>query len=326
MGETNFDVVRANAFIGLGGLTTQGKVWHVKPRTGNDGNSGLSSERAVATLAKAHTLATADQNDIVLLYAEDNSASGTTDYQSATLTWSKDLVHLIGVCSPVRQSNRARIAQLSTATAVSPLVDVTASGCYFKNFSIFQGVNDATSLIALRVTGERNAFEDMHIAGMGNATQVAAGGTSLKIDGGAENVFRNCTIGLDTIGRDATTEGEIWLDGDATRNIFEDCLISAFISDIAYEHVVLEDATAIDRYVLFNNCLFYSISANNATPQDRIFEFKVDLTQGHVILTGGTGYATDDASCVWSNGTEGSIRNTAPTSSTAAVGGLGTIV
>ncbi len=72
MAETNFDIVRANAFIGLGGLLTQGDVWHVKPGSGSDGHDGKTANSAVKTLAKAHSLATADQNDIVLLYAQDN--------------------------------------------------------------------------------------------------------------------------------------------------------------------------------------------------------------------------------------------------------------
>ena len=324
MGTTNFDIVRANAFVGLGGLTTQGNVWHVKPSSGSDGQSGKTSSEAVATVSKALSLATANQNDIILLYAESNSASSTSDYQSATLTWNKNLTHLVGVGTNPPASNRARIAQLSTATGVSPLVNVTASGCMFKNFSIFHGVADATSLIALQVTGERNVFEDMHIAGMGNASQVAAGGTSLKLTG-SENAFRNCTIGLDTVGRDAGTEGELWVDGAATRNVFEDCLFAAFISNVAYEHVVLEDATAIDRYLRFKNCVFYSISANNATPQDQIFEFKASLTQGHIILEGSY-YVTDDASCVWVTSGEGSLRNTSVAAAASGAGGEATIL
>lgn len=325
MGTTNFDVVQANAFIGLGATLTQGDVWHVKPSSGNDGNSGKTPARAVKTLSKALSLATADQNDVILLYAEDNSASGTTDYQSSTLTWNKDMVHLIGVAPNTHVGKRARIAQLSTATGVSPLINVTANSCYFKNLHIFHGVDDVTSLVALQVTGNRNVFEDMHIAGMGHATQVAAGGTSVKLDGAEECVFRNCTIGLDTIARDASAEGELWVDGASTRCLFEDCFFSAFISNAAYEHLVLQDATAIDRYIWFKGCKFYSISTNNGTPQDQIIEFKANLTQGHVILDN-CHYITDDASCVWVTSGEGSIRNTTVAPTASGAGGEATIL
>lgn len=51
---------------------TQGNIWHVKPYSGNDGNYGDHPSSAFKTLAQAHTKATADQNDIVLMYAESN--------------------------------------------------------------------------------------------------------------------------------------------------------------------------------------------------------------------------------------------------------------
>ena len=324
MGVTNFDVVRANVIIGAS-LITQGNVWHVMPGTGADGQSGRTPEEAVATLAKALSLASANQNDIVLLYGQSNTAADTTDYQSATLDWSKDLVHLIGVGAHSPFSNRARIAQLSTATGVSPLVKLSADGCVVKNVSIFHGVADATSLVAMEITGQRNVIEDCHIAGMGNATMVTTGATSLKLNGCAENILRRCTIGLDTITRTATNNGEVWVDGAATRNILEDCLIVAFIDNVGYEHVVLEDATAIDRFLMFKNCVFYSVSANNAAPQDQIFNFKASLTQGHVILHDSV-YVTDDASCVWVTTGEGSLRNTRGQTEAAAAGGEATIL
>lgn len=335
MGITNFDIVQANLFLG-GSIMTQGKVFYVNPRTGSDTNSGESptneavgrsrNKGPLASISAAYALCTAGQNDTVVLLAAGNSASDTTVYLSSTLTWAKNNTHLIGIGADSMVGQRTRIAQLSTATGVTSLLNVTGSACKFKNLHFFHGVDDATSIgPAVQVTGERNVFEDCHIAGMGHATMVGDGGASLKIDGGAENVFRRCTIGLDTIARDNSSDGEIWLDGAATRNIFEDCLIAAFISNVAYEHVVFQDATAIDRYVWFKNCLFYSISANNATPQDQIFEFKANLTQGHVILTG-CSYATDDASCVWVTTGEGSIRNDAPAAAASGAGGEATIL
>ena len=82
MGVTHFDVVQANVLIGAG-LMTQGNVYHVKPSTGSDGHSGTSPDEAVKTVSKALSLCTANQNDVVLLYAQSNTASATTDYQSA---------------------------------------------------------------------------------------------------------------------------------------------------------------------------------------------------------------------------------------------------
>lgn len=316
-GITSFGV----PVVGGGGFPTQGISIFVKPGTGSDGNDGRSPDRAIKTLAKALTLATADQNDVVYLYAQSNTAASTTDYQSATLTWSKDLVHLIGVGAPVAVSQRSRIAQLSTATAVSPLVNITADGCIFANLQIFHGVNDATSLVGTQVTGQRNYFENVHFAGIGHATMLATGAASLKIDGGAENVFKNCVLGLDTISRDASTNGELWLDGAATRNKFEDCLIQAYISAAGYDHVTVNDTTGIDRWLWFKNCLFLSKSDNKAVTQTQVFAIPASISQGAIILQ--DTYAFSDGGAVdWDGSNRGIIWTNNVAAAATAAGGI----
>jgi len=305
MGITHFDILQANAIIGPGGLLTQGNVWHVKPSSGNDGNDGQSPESALKTLLRAHTLATADQNDVVLLYAEDNSASGTTDYQSATLTWSKDLTHLVGVSAPSAVGQRARIAQLSTATGLTQLISVTASHCLFKGVHIFHGVADATSLVALQVSGERNAFENCHIGGIGNATMSAAGAASLELEGGSENTFRKCVIGVDTIARDADA-AEIRFDGAASRNYFEDCIVQGWVGNAGYVQVKVEDAQGIDRWVIFKNCLFVSESTNDATALTQVMNIPA-MSQGYIILQGSE-FAAPTNATVWDSNTRTRIR------------------
>jgi len=98
---------------------------------------------------------------------------------SAALTWSNSYTHLIGICAPTRTAQRARIFQLSTLTGASPLITISGSGCIFSNLYVFQGVNDATSLINVSVTGGRNYFENVHFAGGGHAAQAIDGGAAL---------------------------------------------------------------------------------------------------------------------------------------------------
>ena len=307
-------------FVGAQGLLSQGKAWFCKPSSGSDGNDGTTVDRAVKTLSKAHSLASADRNDTIYYFAESNSAASTTDYQSATLTWSKDLTHLVGVCAPSVVSQRARIAQLSTATGVSPLLDVTADGCVFSNIQVFHGVADATSLIAVRVTGTRNYFHNVHFAGVGDVTMSAAGACSLKIDGGAENVFNHCVIGVDTIARDADAT-EILFDTAATRNLFEDCFITSYISAAGFASVTVADATGIDRWQIFKNCLFMTDSTNRAVTQDQVFSIPA-ISQGRVILMNSY-YNTDGATGagVWATTGVGAIWNNSVAAAGAAAGG-----
>lgn len=299
-------------------LLSQGKAIFVKPYSGNNSLDGLSPDTAVKTLAKALSLATANQNDTIYLFAESNTASATTDYQAATLTWNKDLVHLVGVGSPTNFSQRARIAQLSTATGVSPLVNVTANGCIFSNFSIFQGVDNATSLVALQVTGSRNVFNNVHIGGIGHATQVAAGAASLKIAGGSENRFIGCTIGLDTISRDQNCT-ELWFTSSASRNVFEDCLINSYISNAGFASITV-GSNGIDRINQFKDCLIFTKSTNKAVAQTSVCSIPA-ISQGAIVLQN-TYAGTDGGAADWDSNNRGIIWNNSVAAAASAGGGV----
>lgn len=257
MGQTDFDVVRANAFLGANFLT-QGTSWYVKPRTGNDSNDGLSPSSAFKTLAKAQAMATANQNDVVYFFSEGNTSSDTTDYQSAVLEWAKDGVHLIGVAANGAIGQRARISNLSTATAiVNGLVVLSADNCFIANIGIFHGqggTNPTGASIALSVTGERNFIKNCQISGIGHSELDDATSRSLKLSG-SENTFEGCYIGLDTVIR-ATATAEVEISAGA-RNIFRKCHFETYTSLSTFKMVTV--ATGCDRFVKFEDCDFHAV-------------------------------------------------------------------
>lgn len=304
----------------LGILGAIGDVYYLDPANGNDGNDGSSIDNAFKTLAYAYSQLTANKNQVLCLIGNNGSIN-----LSAKLTWAKDYTHLIGLCSPVAAGKRARIFQLSTATGVSPLIDITASGCIFKNLYIFHGVNDATSLICVKVTGQRNYFENVHFAGIGNATQDAAGAASLKLDGAAENVFVNCQIGLDSQGTRGANSTELWIDGAATRNKFIDCHIFAYISNAGHALVTLEDAQAIDRYLTFDRCIFQTDSLNQGVTITQVFNIKAAIVQGKIIMRDPM-LITDGSSGAgaWDGNSRGIIFSNAIAPAATAGGGIST--
>lgn len=244
-----------------GGFATAGQVWFVDPANGSDDNSGTRIDDAFATLAQAHDSAVANRNDIVYYIAGSSSIT-----LSEALTWSKNYTHLIGVAAPTQVAQRARIFQLSTATGVSPLLDITATGCIFKNFYIFQGVDDATSLVNVRVTGGRNHFYNVHFAGGGHASQAIDGGASLLISGGSENTFERCTIGVDTIAAGSGMAGLVFAaTGGAARNIFRECHFSMYAGHAGAIFIELLGNSGLDRYQLFDNCWFTNLAAQAMT-------------------------------------------------------------
>jgi len=308
-------------------LGPQGDVFFVSPyRTasatsgiGNDGNPGTFN-KPMKTISAAYERCTSGHGDIIYVMANSNASADVTDDLSATLTWSKDAVHLIGLTAPVMVSQRARVNQLSTATGVSPMLNVTGNGCVFSNLQFFQGVNDATSLVNVQVTGQRNYFDNVHFAGVGNATMSAAGCCSLKLNGGAENVFRRCVIGLDTATMDADGRNLI-CDTDATRNLFEDCLFQAFISATGAAHVEIADTTGIDRWLWFKNCQFISESVNKTIDMAEVFVIPAGISQGKIVLQN-CSTLDDGGAPVWTAGTEGIIWANMVAPAAAAAGGL----
>lgn len=306
----------------LGGMSnpSQGVVWHVKPGTGSDGNDGLTPDTALKTLTRAKQLAFANRNDVVKLYSESNTASATTDYQTATLAWDKNLLHLVGVNSGSFVSQRSRVANAS-ASVLSPLVTVSASGCYFRDLQFYHGIADATALVDVNVTGQRNRFDNVHFAGVADATQSAAGACSLKIDGGAENVFSNCVIGVDTSTYDADATGVLF-DTAATRNKFEGCLFQGYISAAGFASITVADSTGIDRWQIFKNCLFLTESTNKGVTQTSVFSIPA-ISQGKIILM--DCMAVSDGGAVdWDSNNRGIIWNNTPAAAASGAGGIGT--
>lgn len=246
-------------YLALSGIPRgpNSNIFLVDPASGSDSNDGKSFAKPLASIEAAEDLCTANQHDVVLYLA---GSSGNN--LAAALTWDKNYTHLVGWCAPTMVGQRSRIFQTSTLTGASPLINITASGCIFKNLYVFQGVDDATSLINVQVTGGRNYFQNVHFAGGGHATQAVDGGASLKLAGAAENTFVRCTIGVDTIAAGTGMVG-ILFDTDASRNIFKDCHISMLAGHTGAAFVEVADGTGIDRYTIFDNCIFTNTNHNN---------------------------------------------------------------
>ena len=323
MGQTNFDVVTANAFIGSQFLT-QGNTFFVRPVNGRDGNDGKSPKRAFKTLTEALAKCTAGQNDVVYLMAESDSAGGTTDYQGATLNWNKDLCHLIGVNSGPRMSQRSRVAFTSTYAGASNLFTLSANGCLIQGVEFYAGVASVNPTGCMLVTGERNHVRKCHIAGMGNTANDIAGAYSVQLSGAGagENLFDDCVIGLNTLTLGAHLNSQILCAGYAARNTFRNCLVQMFTNH-ATNHVFLRaPAASIDRYLIFEDTQFLNAIDSGSTGLTEAFVV-VATSNGTVLLLGGrTGFvgATD-----WNSTDSGNVRSI-DGSITSATFGLGVAV
>lgn len=232
-----------------------GNYWWVNESIGNDGYPGNTPQQPFATLARAQQVATASNNDVVFLVG--------TVHTTATITWAKDWVHLIGLTAP-SDNSRARISA-SGSSVFTPLVNVTAQGCIFANFGTFHGFNDASAQICWAEAGGRNSYNGVQFLGGGNATAAAqAGMRSLTVAGSGENVFSECTIGLDTVTRATNANASLEFLSQTPRNTFRRCTFQALVSDASDVHVTV-GAGGMDRYALFDQCAFINAIESTAT-------------------------------------------------------------
>lgn len=269
---------------GIGGIPLTGNWIFCDPAAGSDGNDGSSPEAAVATLYRAHALATAGNNDVVCLIG-DGATTGTarlskalaqTIDSSATtgvLTWSKNATHLIGVTAPTAVAQRARIAPPSgTYTQATfgsgNFVVVSASGCIFANFSLFHGFSTGgTNQICWTVTGSRNYHWNVNFGAMGDTASGAdAGSRAIKIGSGGsgENTFDSCVVGLDTVVR-AAANASVEFAGGTPRNLFRNCIFPFQCSAATPLGILTSGAAALDRWQTFQNCAFINNTKSTST-------------------------------------------------------------
>ena len=225
-------IAAINAALAQAGLAaTTGNVFYLDPANGLDTNDGQTPATTpgghgpVQTLQAGYNLLRSGYNDVLVLIG--NGASTGSARLSATFTWAKNAAHLIGVCAPSAISQRARIAPTLNIAGFANFFVVSGNGCLFQNLSWFHGFNVGVAAeICLTVSGERNAFVNCDIEGMGDTSAGAGaadtGSRCILLTGGGENFFKHCNVGLDTVTR-TNANFTVELKAGSPRNMFEDC-------------------------------------------------------------------------------------------------------
>jgi len=260
---------RSFALLG-NSLQWPGDIAYIDPANGSDGNGG-SVNAPLASLDKFLAGAVAGNNDIAVLIGDGSTAA--TARESATLAWSKNATHLIGLCAPSMDAQRARISTATGATTnLAPLMTLSANGCFFQNFSFFQGVGQtSTAECLLDISGSRNYFYNVAFGGMGSANGAGQSGSyCIKfLSGGGENLFEHCSIGLETEPR-STTNTSIWLAASAQRNQFRDCEFEAYATSTGMLYVKV-DAGALNGSTLkFTRCAFRNLKSATSGAQPAV--------------------------------------------------------
>jgi len=275
---------------GMLGLPHVGSIFYVDPTAGSDtANAGKSQNDAFATATAAEDACTSGQHDVVII--APTGGTGRTA-ETAAIVWDKRFTHLIGSAAPASIGIRAGIGFGSAV--VSPCITFSNNGGIVKNLTIAQ-FNDVNVLSY--ITGNENYFGNVHFQGIGHATTGDdAAGRCISMVGAEENLFEDCTIGLDTIAR-STTNASLELASASTRNIFRGCRFPIYADNAGALFVKAASAADIDRFVLFQDCMFHNAAYSAATTMTTGFSIHAavggsDILDGCSIL-GVTDWSTD---------------------------------
>lgn len=260
-----------------------------------------TAQQPYNTLEQALAQCVAGNNDVVFMIGSVRPLT--------TLDWNKNNTHLIGICDPIKRGKRARIA-VTGSTAYGPLVNVTASGCHFRNFGTFFGwpTTGSTSPICWQDTGGRNCYENVEFMGFGDGTAstgtaVQTGARAFKLNTSVgETTFRSCVFGVDTISRNATNH-TVEIAGGAPRCTFEDCDFESILgaSGGSSTHLLI-GASGIDRYLQMIGCRFWSATKSGGTTMAQAMSVNASAG-GFVALDQCTAFGITD----WETASSGSV-------------------
>lgn len=251
------------------------KKFFVDPANGNDGSDGLSPDTALDTVTEAMTRVVDKRGDVIFLLNDGNTTGTSRD--AATLAWTFDNTHLIGVCAPSMISQRARISPPTAATAiVTPQLKITGHGNIFANLSLFEGtLEDSVASVGVELElAHRNYFYNVAIMNMGEAASAHQGDEAnsahLLLDGAQENVFDSCYIGVDTAARTAANANVRFTANGGTacaRNVFRNCIFPMQADADAPLFLDAPASGCLDRWNLFDGCVFVNNVGSTATAQ-----------------------------------------------------------
>jgi hypothetical protein len=279
--------------MGIAGLPAffTGNYWFVDPVKGSDGNSG-SASNPFQTLAQAQAQAVADNDDVVLFKGGGAATGAGSAYQSSTLLWAKNQVHLIGMCSPGMYGKRARIAPTSSLAGTAgfnQLVKVTGAGCLFANLQSFYGFsNTAAALVNWEDDGGRSTYLNCEFLGFGDNTTTTGtanltGARAIKLNNNVgETTFVNCVFGGNTTTRNATNY-TMEIAGGCPRVIIRDSVFDSLLgsSGGASSHILIGN-NGIDRELVIEGTAFLSSVLSGGTAMAQAFN--VSATAGGGVL------------------------------------------
>jgi len=222
------------------------------------------SEMIQSTVAAAYAETLTNRNDVIFV-----SANGTSNKVASMLTVANNRVHFVGLDPNGRKiGSRAMISNSGTGAATdTAMIKVTGTGCSFHNISFKNNWTVAENLSSVCDWGIQTYWENCDIESLGSAHLTNELAASLIL-GGNECIYKNCTIGQDTLLVTSTAGQQILIQNrgssglKSTRSRFDECRFQSYTNDTTHVFV-RAGAYSIDRDCTFEDCEF--VNTVNAT-------------------------------------------------------------
>jgi hypothetical protein len=263
--------------LGLGpGL---GDIWYVAPTDASTAryrskliSNGVAGDHLFSTLAAAENAAIASRNDVVCVLPGSYTVT-------ASLTWDKNQTHLVGLGGPNQfycptTATNGAVKLYCATSAVDNILAIAGNYNQIHGIQTQNTYNGTSNVCDVKVQARNTFIKNCHFRGGNGAGQLGANaGIPLYIDSsvaGGGNGFRaeNCTFG--TSGNSARTSGPgaVYFVGGAAaafNPVFKNCTFEMRCETTGSSNpklIHLAANYAVDRMLLFDDCIFYSFWEN----------------------------------------------------------------
>jgi hypothetical protein len=269
---------------------------------------GIPDDDIFTSISDAYDSLTANRNDVVVAMPGQYTVT-------ATLAWAKSRTHLITPYNPNSRLSSSStvpdgITRFYCATAnVNNIFNVTGHFVQFYGFETMNNYDDADNVCDIKISG-KNFYADSCCfrGGNGGSTQLGgACGIPVFLDSSAGSSqanmarFVNCTIGSAGNGARTVGAGAVYAPGTSGQGFdveFINCSLQMrceTTGDATVGLVILGGNSAIDRYMLFDNCLLYNFWTNHGGKVDYAIIDGCGTT--HDIILKDTPWIGIDAAC-----------------------------
>lgn len=267
------------------GFTSFGDVYFVDPTNGSDDYDGDTPDRAFATLAKAYSEVTTNQDDFIVLSAY--AAHAVTEM----LDVSKSRVHFVSAGfrpGSIGMGARSRVTMGVTTTATDlGVMKNTGVGNTFSGIKFDSGNTKAESLYSVVEAGEYTIYEGCEFYKSTDLNETAAAEVA---NNGDSVQWVNCAFGSssnivadDKIRPNMLLTGGIVSGKKMRDNVIDGCLFLVKSAGTEAVRIYGANATDVERMLLVKNSTFLSNALGAATPAHAV-GFGAGQTQGTVLL------------------------------------------